>query len=201
MKRIAKKHPGFTFVELLFAIVVLGTMFSIAMVVVLNTLRFYVFSNSVRQNQENARNIVDAIDRDVRFGKLIEPSDTSGTISYVCVLKSAENRVVLYKNDIQNKSITKEVYSYTTEPSSCSDLVLGSPLTTSTLNVDRMKVPLFQVTKTQGASVVVKQNAAAVLIQMQVLTGTANADNKCDTTDIYCNSIVLNTAVNIRGGD
>jgi prepilin-type N-terminal cleavage/methylation domain-containing protein len=199
MKKITKQQPGFTFVELLFAIVVLGTMFSIAMVVVINTLHFYVFSNSVRQNQENARNILDAIDRDVRFGKLIEPSDTSDTIGRVCVLKSAENRVILYENLSQN--ITKKVFSYITEPSNCSDPALVLQGNAMTLNVDRMKVPAFDVTKTQGAPVEAKPNAAAVLIKMQVLTGTANADNKCDTADIYCNSIILNTAVNIRGGD
>ena len=52
MKILRKHQSGFTFVELIFAITIMGSMLAIAMVVVIGTLRFYVFSNQVRQSNQ-----------------------------------------------------------------------------------------------------------------------------------------------------
>ena len=90
-----RTRPGFTFIELLFAIVVMGTMFALALVVFVGMLRFYVFAGSVRTNQENARNVLDTISRDVRFGQLIEPSG-SGSSTTLCVYKKADRTLVKY---------------------------------------------------------------------------------------------------------
>ena len=78
------KNQGFTIIELMFAIVILGGMLSLTMVIIVGMLRFYVFAGQVRKNQANGRETLDSITREIRFGKLISPSGSAAT-SDVCV--------------------------------------------------------------------------------------------------------------------
>ncbi len=189
-----RTRPGFTFIELLFAIVVMGTMFALALVVFVGMLRFYVFAGSVRTNQENARNVLDTISRDVRFGQLIEPSGTASSDT-LCVYKKADRKVVKYVlvSGVLSKSTSTATYD--PAPANCT---ITFDTAQSVFNT-RATAAAFVVTKVGGSSPKVYPTAS-VTIKLQVITGTpATGGITCVTKDIYCNSLTLNTAVNIRG--
>jgi len=194
-KIISPARPGFTFVELLFAIVVMGTMFALALVVFVGMLRFYVFAGSVRTNQENARNVLDTISRDVRFGQLIEPS-VSGSI--LCVYKKAERRVVRYNLTLAkviNKSTSANTFD--SAPGDCSNISFSPAQSVFNTNAT---AAAFEVIKVAGSKPTVYSGVSSVAIKLQVITGTpAVGGITCASNNIYCNSLTLNTAVNIRG--
>lgn len=202
------KKSGFTFVELLFAIVVMGTMFGLALTVFIGMLRFYVFANSVRQNQENSRNILDTISRDIKFGKLLLPASSDNSISNkLCVYSPETNRTVLYERD----PVSRKLYKYTSSDppfptfqdaknalpaSACSK----NASTKAEISLSNTQVIAFETAFVGGASTVAYLDVASVTIKFVNITGRADGDN-CMTSDIYCNKLTLNSAINIRGGD
>ena len=195
-----RTRPGFTFIELLFAIVVMGTMFALALVVFVGMLRFYVFAGSVRTNQENARNVLDTISRDVRFGQLIVPSasGTSTTPGTLCVYKKADRTVVKYEltDGAINKSTSAATYD--SAPANCTTVTNFGPAQ-SVFNT-KATAAVFAVTKLGGASSTAYPTVSSVIIRLQVITGTPDSTGlACASNNIYCNSLTLNTAVNIRG--
>ena len=198
----ATTRPGFTFVELLFAIVVMGTMFALALVVFVGMLRFYVFAGSVRTNQENARNVLDTISRDVRFGQLIEPSAAVSTGNTLCVYKKADRTVVKYEklsgSNVINKSTSAATYD--SAPANCATATVTDFGTAQSVFNTRAQATAFVVTKVGGARATVYSGVLSVAIRLQVITGTpVTGTDSCASNNIYCNSLTLNTAVNIRG--
>lgn len=202
MKRHLTNKPAFTLLELLFAIILMGVMLSITLVAIIGMLRFYVFSNQVRQNQENGRNMLDTMARDIRFGQLLYPKDPDPISSKVCVLDKAKNQLVQYEHSglVLNKTIFN--YSPAAPPSNC-DLGGGVSIKSgpTAMNLDKMKVTTFTITKTKGAPLATATDATtAVVIKLKYLTGqTTGSPPACKVGDIYCTSLELNTAVNIRG--
>ena len=199
------KNQGFTIIELMFAIVILGGMLSLTMVIIVGMLRFYVFAGQVRKNQANGRETLDSITREIRFGKLISPSGSTAT-QEVCVFDKSNNRVVLYKKT--GTSLKKTIYTYNSnvDPANCND-VAGGSLAGKTkevkyINLSKMFVTKFDITKTQGASFEVNKNAAAVIINYQFLTGAPDASGAaCETKNIFCSQLGYQTAINLRSGD
>ena len=199
------KNQGFTIIELMFAIVILGGMLSLTMVIIVGMLRFYVFAGQVRKNQANGRETLDSITREIRFGKLISPSGSAAT-QEVCVFDKSNNRVVLYKKT--GTTLIKSIYTYNSnvDPANCND-VAGGSLAGKTkevkdINLSKMFVTKFDITKTQGASFEVNKNAAAVIINYQFLTGAPDASGAaCETKNIFCSQLGYQTAINLRSGD
>ncbi len=205
MKPRTHHQPGFTFVELLFAIVIMGTMLSLTMVVVVGMIRFYVFTNQQRQNQENGRNVLDSITRDIRFGTLITPvvNDFSANDS-ICVLNPPTNKLTKYS--LASNQMYKTIYTYnplTSMPTSCNDSDGRVKDSTKIITLDRMYIPAgingFSVTLTKGAHPANFTDAKAVIIKFRFLTGNHYATGSCVANNIYCGELVLNTALNIRG--
>lgn len=199
----ASTRPGFTFIELLFAIVVMGTMFALALVVFVGMLRFYVFAGSVRTNQENARNVLDTISRDVRFGQLIVPLDLNSS-STLCVYKKADRTVVKYEklssSNVINKSTSAATYD--SAPADCATTTVTNFGTAQSVFNTNAKAAAFEVIKVGGAGTTAYTGVLSVTIKLQVITGTpVTGTNTCATKDIYCNSLTLNTAVQFRSGD
>jgi hypothetical protein len=131
----------------------------------------------------------------VRFGQLIEPSG-SGSTTTLCVYKKADRKVVKYvlAGGAINKSTS--TVNYDSAPANCT-IAFGTDQ--SVFNT-RATATAFEVTKVGGASTTVYPAVSSVTIRLQVITGTADATGiACATKDIYCNSLTLNTAVNIRG--
>lgn len=207
MKNYTKhsKNQGFTIIELMFAIVILGGMLSLTMVIIVGMLRFYVFAGQVRKNQANGRDTLDSITREIRFGKLISPSGSTAT-QEVCVFDKSNNRVVLYKKT--GTSLKKSIYTYNSnvDPANCNegvgDSLYGKGKEVKDINLSKMLVTKFDITKTQGASFEVNKNAAAVIINYQFLTGAADASGAaCETKNIFCSKLGYQTAINLRSGD
>jgi prepilin-type N-terminal cleavage/methylation domain-containing protein len=200
MKKIINPKPGFTLLELLFAIVLLGTMLSIMLVAIIGMLRFYVFSNQVRQNQENGRNMLDTMTREIRFGTLLFPKDSNPKSDRVCILDKSNNRLIQYQFSAPNLLRSTYSYSQTTPPTDCTTAG-GATLVTSgkSANLEKMRVVAFESTKTKGADI--DTDVAAVLLKLSYITGQPDPTDstKCKIADIYCSNLILNTAVNIRG--
>lgn len=203
MKKRIKNQSGFTLLELLFAITLMGVMLSIALVAVIGMLRFYVFSNQIRQNQENGRNILDTMVREIRFGSLLFPNDATATSTRVCILDKTNTQLIEYK--LISSSLQRSIYTYspTEPPKDCNDDGLTIVAGPKSVNYDKMRIIDFQVSKTQGAEIEVNTSATAIVLSLQYLTGQPDpADStslKCRVADIYCSNLVLNTAVNMRG--
>ena len=201
MKILRKHQSGFTFVELIFAITIMGSMLAIAMVVVIGTLRFYVFSNQVRQNQENGRNIVDTMTRELRFGELVMPSATGSPPSRICIVDDTNKQLIDYKLDDTN--LVRTTLSYSPGFLSCDEDLnpakLTKIITSGPINLDKMKVSNFSVVRTSGARGG-NGKASAVTIGLSYTTGLPKTDGKCATGNIYCSGLTLNTAINLRAG-
>ena len=204
MKILRKHQSGFTFVELIFAITIMGSMLAIAMVVVIGTLRFYVFSNQVRQNQENGRNIVDTMTRELRFGELVIPSATGSPLSpssEICIVDDTNKQLIDYK--LVGPNLVRTTLSYSPGFLSCDEDTTSAKLTkiitSGPINLDKMKVSNFSVVRTSGARGG-NDKASAVTIGLSYTTGLPEADGKCATGNIYCSGLTLNTAINLRGG-
>ena len=201
MKILRKHQSGFTFVELIFAITIMGSMLAIAMVVVIGTLRFYVFSNQVRQNQENGRNIVDTMTRELRFGELVMPSATGSPPSRICIVDDTNKQLIDYKLDGTN--LVRTSLSYSPGFLSCDEDLnpakLTKIITSGPINLDKMKVSNFSVVRTSGARGG-NGKASAVTIGLSYTTGLPKTDGKCATGNIYCSGLTLNTAINLRAG-
>ena len=201
MKILRKHQSGFTFVELIFAITIMGSMLAIAMVVVIGTLRFYVFSNQVRQNQENGRNIVDTMTRELRFGELVMPSATGSPPSRICIVDDTNKQLIDYKLDGTN--LVRTTLSYSPGFLSCDEDTTSAKLTkiitSGPINLDKMKVSNFSVVRTSGARGG-NGKASAVTIGLSYTTGLPEAGGECLTGNIYCSGLTLNTAINLRGG-
>jgi prepilin-type N-terminal cleavage/methylation domain-containing protein len=219
MSKFIKKHPGFTFVELLFAIVVMGILFSIALVVFVGMLRFYVFAGSVRQNQENGRNVLDSITRDIRFGQLLYPTTFSATGEQrVCIYNPQSKYMTgyYYDSSVNPKTLKKvtsnSAYQSFNEAKTANNTVItptansvcsGSD-TASDILAKNMYPTGFNVIKTKGAdpNVDIYGNIAAVTIEFSFITQTAGSvGSVCEVRNIYCSKITYNTAVELRGGD
>ena len=202
------KKSGFTAIELMLAIVILGGMLTLTMTVIVGMLRFYVFSNSVRKNQANGRDTLDLITRDVRFGKLILPSSSGATTNQLCAYDKTNKKITFYALDTTTYDLNRKVYNYNADvdPTSCVTDVLNTDLlvqqSSTKLNLDKMKVTKFNIKRTQGASFQVNTNAAAVLIDYEFLTGNANTSGTaCDSNNIFCSKLGYDTAINLRGND
>ena len=203
MKILRKHQSGFTFVELIFAITIMGSMLAIAMVVVIGTLRFYVFSNQVRQNQENGRNIVDTMTRELRFGELVMPSATGSPPSRICIVDDTNKQLIDYKLDTVKGDLVRTTLSYSPGFLSCDEDLnpakLTKIITSGPINLDKMKVSNFSVVRTSGARGG-NDKASAVTIGLSYTTGLPEAGGECLTGNIYCSGLTLNTAINLRGG-
>ena len=139
--------------------------------------------------------MLDTISRDVRFGQLIEPSG-SGISRTLCVYKKADHTVVKYVLDAFTGAINKYTSgtTYDLAPTDCASVNFVQAK--SVFNT-RATATAFEVTKVGGAGTTAYPGVSSVTIKLQVITGTP-VGGVCITKDIYCNSLTLNTAVNIR---
>lgn len=206
-KLLNKTKPGFTFIELILAITIMGVMFSIVLTVIVGMLRFYVFANNIRQNQENGRNILDTIVRDIKFGTLLTPSGFAKS-NVVCIKKS-DSTLIKYSQD--TNAIFKTVYSFdaATSPTNCPDTNATLPDTIqiksgpSKISLDRMNVYPgdFTFTKASGSKPRYYTTVSSLVINFRFFTGNpidSDGNIKCLSNDIYCSSLQLNTAVSLR---
>lgn len=200
MKRPATK-PAFTVLELTFAIVVIGVMMAIVLSTIIGMLRFYSFASTVRVNQSAGRQVMDDIDRQIRFSTIVTPAKAAPTANKICVADTKNQ--ILYSYEAVGSAVQKTTYNYTgsTVPAGC--VVGGNVTQTGQGNITpaTMKVTGLSFTRTAGAPIDNGSSAAAVVITMPFTNGTPDpATGKCSPGDIYCSALQFSTAVNIRNG-
>lgn len=200
MKRRSVK-PAFTVLELTFAIVVIGVMMTIVLSTILGMLRFYSFASTVRVNQAAGRQVLDDIDRQIRFATIITPTKAVPSANQVCVADTKNQ--VLYSYEAVGSAVQKTTYSYSGSaiPASCA--VGGTVTQTSQGNITpaTMHVAGLNFTRTAGAPIASNTDAAAIVITMPFVNGTVDpSTGKCRPGDIYCSALQFSTAVNIRNG-
>lgn len=202
MKKTVTK-PAFTVLELTFAIVVIGVMMTIVLSTIIGMLRFYSFAGTVRTNQAAGRQVMDDIDRQIRFSVLVFPSKPPGptTGNKICVADTKNQ--VLYSYEALNSAVQKTTYSYsgTTVPTSCSTGGTVTQTAQGNITPTSMKVTGLSFTRTAGAPIASNPAAASVVITMPFVNGTPDSSTgKCKPGDIYCSTLQFSTAVNIRNG-
>lgn len=205
-----KQKPGFSLIELLFAITVLGVMLSIVLNVVVGMLRFYTFSNKIRENQQNGRNVLDSMVRDIRSGRLVLPAtEQPNNQSRLCIADEKSKKLTVYSIVDPNKpeaSLGRTQYSYLDQElenvracdGSGGAVVIGNPVARMTSR--DMTITGFNVNRIAGAPGTSKERGSAVAITLQYGTGSLKADGSCSAGDIFCATLNLTTAVNMRGG-
>lgn len=200
------RKPGFTLLELLFAIIVLGVMLSIVMTIVVGMLRFYTFANKIRENQQNGRNVLDTITREIRFGKLVLPTLADPlNKSVLCVADEKNKTLIRYNINTTDANIVRSQYSYAnkdlSDVSSCDGS--GGAVTVSSnrpVTGEDMTVTGFTINRTAGAPGTASDKATGLIIRLSYGTGSVNASGQCEPGDIYCSVLTYSTAVNNRGG-
>lgn len=198
------KKPGFTLIELLFAVVVLGVMLSLVMTTIIGMLRFYTFANYIRENQQNGRNMLDTMTREIRFGSLVLPSESSPNNQTVLCVSDDRNKILIRYERV-GSTLLRSQYSYANRELSSVVACDGSGGATvisqnQQVSSRNMTVTNFVVDRTAGAPGTASDKATAARIAFSYGTGSVNASGGCDPGDIYCSVLTLNTAVNIRGG-
>lgn len=211
MKRLTKNrsYAGFTLIELLMSITIMGTMLGLALIVIIGSLRFFVFSNNLRQNQENGRNIIDTMTREIRFGKLILPTVDNANGSVVCVADETNRQLIIYSQD--GFLIRRKTLSYVgTEPpvDNCEPINGITQTSDVVVSLPKMAISNFNIQRTAGAPQTINPldngvdpKVVGVVINVSFLTGVADPEDptKCKVGDIYCSQLQLVTAINNRG--
>jgi prepilin-type N-terminal cleavage/methylation domain-containing protein len=194
-----KQQPGFTILELTFAIVVIGVMMGIVLTTIIGMLRFYTFSATVRQNQAAGRQVMDDIGRQVRFATLIEPSGATPSAT-LCVADVKNQK--LYRYAVVSEAVQKTTLDYTgtTVPGNCNTGGSVTQTTQSNITPASMHVRRLDFQKTGGARIVVDQDVAGLVVSLGFVNGTADpVTGNCVAGDIYCSRLDFTTSLNIRG--
>ena len=100
MSRLAKNKNGYTLIEVLVVIAILGIMVSVSSAIFIGTLRSQNKANAVSQARQNAALVIDSFERDVRGASSITPTGSSNqitltvasdTIVWTCAMVAGEN--------------------------------------------------------------------------------------------------------------
>ncbi len=200
-----RSQPGFTVLELTFAIVVIGIMMAIVLSTIVGMLRFYNFASVIRINQAAGRQVMDDITRQIRFSTIIEPKTTDpNDKTALCAADTKNQKLLSYRYDAPTQSVIKTTMSYggTAIPANCDPH--GSSIisvdNTSTITPATMHVTGIKFTRTAGARISANPNITAIIVDLSFINGTAGPGGVCRNGDIYCSQLHFNTAVNIRGG-
>ena len=199
------KRQGFTIIEMLFSVTVLGVMLAIVLTTIVGMLRFYTFSNYIRENQQNGRNLLDTMTREVRFGTMILPNEIDPIDKNVLCVADDKNKVLIrYKRT--GAALLRSQYTYanlqlTDQVKKCDGS--GGAVAVSVdkqVSGKNMTVINFAVSRTAGAPGTLESKAAGAKIDLKYGTGSVNASGGCEVGDIYCAVLTFTTAVNVRGG-
>lgn len=199
-----KRLNGFTFIELIFAITVMGVLFSLATTVIIGMIRFYTFTNTVRTNQQNARSILNTVSKDAADGQ-VEIINLAGTDSSIlCIKKSSE--IITYSLEKISGILTRRSYNSQFQDN-CQQLVGRTVVSETKMNDQKLIIYAFkQSLLSQGARTVANNNVTSLILEATFVTSNSAPQDLltvqgnegysvCVPGDIYCNTLRLNTAV------
>jgi prepilin-type N-terminal cleavage/methylation domain-containing protein len=182
---------GFTLIELVFAIALLGFMLTITLSTFIGVFRFYNWSNTTRQSQQQARTLLETLTREIRLKKVV-----SSTGNSIC-LRPVDQPATSESINLSSNNVVMQTFG----TADCS----GVGGTSTTLNGPRLVVQSLSfgiVYGAQGIPVVAggtKINPT-VVIGLNTIIGNAVAlpggGIGCATTDNFCSTAKYNTAVN-----
>lgn len=192
-----KTHQGFSIIELLIAISIMGVMSALTTAVIVATIRFYAFTNNFRQNQQAGRNIMDTIASDTRFGELTAPSPGASIAGIKLCVKFRGEMTITYFLD-SNYDLIRAM-----DPANgqyaCQTNGQAGTWGLTKLNPPNMQVAQFKVTRIEAPSPAAG-NATSAKIQLNFITGNGISTASglvCAANNIYCSQSTLITAISL----
>lgn len=196
-----KNKTGFTLVELLFAMAILGIMLTIAMLTFIGVFRFYNWANVTRKTQAASRQVMDDMSRKIQNSRIIFASGSTICLNDVTVSGSDPQfaQISLNSGRIVETLHTKNM---STGVIDCS----GPVVNTVVLSATDVSINSLNFTEVFGAAggagTIIDPNIQAalqksVVINMTSVNGTAT-DGACTPGDNFCDVAVFTTAVTAR---
>jgi len=186
-------RKGFTLVELLFSIAILGFMLTITLSTFIGVFRFYNWSKTTRTTQQSARDTLDIITREVRSGKVFTINSdklcinrTDGFIINGQLVGS--ERIDL--NDTQQFQI--KYFKDADCPGSS-----ATPLDTVAISSPNVKVTDLVFRSVLGPEFTTNPSTPAtrsVIVFFNVINGTP-VSGECAPGDNFCDKAAFTTAV------
>lgn len=181
---------GFTFIELLFAITLLGFMITMVMTTFIGIFRIYAWSNITTNNQFLARQTMDNLNREIASSTSIV---TTGPNTALCYKDYNSNTYKIYVN---NRVLKKDSYNPTTP--NCT----GTPTLSANFSSPDMPVKSITFTNltTQINSSYTGNFQQAVVVKIEVINylGTVPAVFSGCGTSIYCSVVQYDSASSRR---
>jgi len=185
--KITFNKRGFTLIEHLFSVIILGFMLTICLSTFVGIFRFYTWSSTTRTTQSTARQAMDIISRDVSSGSLNISASTS---SEICIKNSTSTSEKISVNT--NKQLQKQTFS----TDDCTPIVgpLGGPTTQvlTPIGVNVTSLNLEYVTTASNTSYANNYRYSAV-INIVITNGIADNLGNCLATNIFCDKASFST--------
>jgi prepilin-type N-terminal cleavage/methylation domain-containing protein len=211
-----KRHNtrgGFTLIELLFAMALLGFMLTITVTTFIGVFRFYNWSNYTRQTQQQSRNLVETITREIRFQKVVstgKDTPSSVTIDYdnsICLNDPTDTQKS--KKILQHFAPRVEVIKVEYNRANCNTSPSINPPLVANSTVlgggNQLRIGRLSFEQVYGATGPPAPGASqidpSVIVDLRVATG-ANAvaatggGYVCDPLDNFCGTANFTTVVN-----
>ncbi len=188
MKNKTYSQKGFTLVELLFSIAILGFMLTITLSTFIGVFRFYNWSKTTRTTQQSARDSLDIITREVRAGKIASVAQTQ-----LCINRTDG---FIYNN----QQVRSELISLNSSGQfqiQYIDTINCPALDDNRIGMVVISSPNVQISDLKFSLVLGPTPATtpkSVIIFFEVINGTP-VDGKCLPTDNFCDQAAFTTAV------
>lgn len=111
----ARNPQGFTLIELLFAMTAFSIMLVVAVSGFLNAMWIYNQATVSRDNQQQARFIIDAIGRNVRTASFV----STRTLGTLCLEGTTEGNIYYYTKDIDPSAAVTKNHLFVKQVQSC----------------------------------------------------------------------------------
>ncbi len=202
IKQLQQRNKGFTLVELLFAIAIMGFMLTITLSTFIGVFRFYNWSKTTRTSQQAARDTLDTITREIRTGKI--STSYAMTPTSLCInrtdgfISPGGLPVKSEKIELNSGQFQLGYYSTIDCPSNSFETVnISSP------NVEFANIPgtppasddpVFKIVK--GPFISGAATTQSVVVTFIVTTGNPDTiTRKCIIGDNFCDQATFKTAV------
>ena len=190
-------QKGFTLIEHLFSIIILGFMLTIVMTTFVGVFRFYVWSTTTRNNQAYARQTLDTVTREISSHRIYYDTATkTNPDTAICLVDPNDPNPTLSEAiSFTNSTVVIEQHNNGT----CTSVISGSTKVISNPNMnvlsDVLKSNFMLINNSINNSYNPQGYHKSVVINMTVVNGVlSSSTNSCRSGDVFCDKSVFVTA-------